>query len=244
MSFMQDVLPGGCHHNFTGKIDTSNCIMGLIMKEQTEKRGIFLLAALFIGLPLLFYATGDVPRRTVLKESISILTILAFCLILAQFFVTRSSYRMLRGYRWKTIVKVHKILGYTFLGVLLVHPFLIVVPRYFESGIDSMEAFVKIITAINSPGIVLGICSWFLLLILGITSFLRNRLPLRYKTWKLFHVVLAICFTALASWHAIEIGRHTTQLFSFYVVLAAVSGVLPLLNAYIFQSSIEQGVNK
>lgn len=244
MSLVQDVLPGGCNNNFAGKIDTSNCIMGLIMKKQTEKRGILLLAALFIGLPLLFYVTGDVPRRTFLKESISILTIVAFCLILAQFFVTRSSYRMLRGYRWNTILKVHKILGYTFLGVLSVHPFLIVVPRYFESGVDSLEAFVTIITAFNSPGIVLGLCSWFLMLILGITSFLQKQLPLRYKTWKLFHIILAVCFTVLASWHAIELGRHCTLLFSSYVVLAVVSGALPLLNAYISQTSIEQGVNK
>jgi len=214
------------------------------MKNHTGTRGVLLLIVLFIGLPLFFYATGNFPRRTLLKESISILTILAFCLILAQLFVTRSSGRMLRGCRWSSIITIHKILGYVFLGVLSIHPFLIVVPRYFESGVDSMEAFITILTTFNSLGIVLGLGSWFLMLILGITSFLRKKLPLRYKTWKVFHGILAVCFTALASWHAIELGRHTTLLLSSYLVLAVVSGVLPLLKTYITQSSIEAEVNK
>jgi len=32
----------------------------------------------FIGLPILFWALGDVPKRIVLKEALSILTLVAF----------------------------------------------------------------------------------------------------------------------------------------------------------------------
>lgn len=66
-----------------------------------------------------------------------------------------------------------------FLLVLLVHPFLIVVPRYYESGVDPTEAFFTITTTFNFVGIILGICAWFLMLILGATSLFRKTLLLR-----------------------------------------------------------------
>ncbi|MBU0945879.1 MAG: ferric reductase-like transmembrane domain-containing protein [Proteobacteria bacterium] len=214
------------------------------MKKQTGTRGILSLAVLFIGLPLFFYATGNFPKRTMLKESISILTILAFCLMLAQFFLTRNKCIVLAGDSRLGFNAIHKGLGYVLLIVLLSHPFLIVVPRHFESGVDPKEAFVAIITSFNSLGVVLGICSWLLMLILGVTSLLRKKLPLAYKNWRMFHGILAVLFTILVCWHAIELGRHTTPIISSYIVLAAVSGVIPLLETYISRPRLEQRVNK
>jgi predicted ferric reductase len=244
MSSVQDVLPRGRNHYFAAKIDSGTGVMGMIMKAQTQKRGSTLFAVLFIGVPVFLYATGNFPRRTLLKESISILTILAFSLMLAQFYLTRTKGRMLSGYLPLKIIKTHKILGYVFVSFLLVHPFLIVVPRYFESGIGSREAFITIITAFDSPGIVIGISGWCLLLILGITSLLRQKLPMSHRTWRLMHGILAVLFAVTASWHAIDLGRHTTSLLSSYVVLAAGCGVFPLLITYLPRSPMRQEVRK
>lgn len=244
MSLVQNVLPCGRNHNFAGKIDSSNRVMGMIMKKLTWKRDILSLAVLFIGLPLFLYITGNFPKRTFLKESISILTIIAFCLMLAQFFLTRDRHIAFRDQSRRGLITIHKGLGYVLLLVLLSHPFLIVVPRYFESGVDPKEAFITIITSFNSLGVVLGICSWLLMLILGITSLLRKKLPLAYKNWRRLHGVLAVLFTMLVCWHAIDLGRHTTPILSSYIVLAAVSGALPLLKTYISRPPLVQGVNK
>ncbi|WP_163339483.1 ferric reductase-like transmembrane domain-containing protein [Desulfopila sp. IMCC35008] len=168
------------------------------MNEQTRHSGIVQLVILFIGVPMLLYATSGVPRRTLLREAISILTILAFCQMLGQFFLTRINRTMLSGYRMNSIKRIHTFLDYVFLSVLLVHPFLIVVPRYFEAGIDSMEAFVTIITAFNSPRVVLGISFWLLMFLLGMTSLFRKKLPLTYRKWRIFHGVLALLFIILA----------------------------------------------
>lgn len=214
------------------------------MNKQTQKRGVLSLILIFIGLPLFFYATGSFPRRTLLKESISLVTILAYCLMLAQFYVTRSNHLILSGYLQKNIVKIHKIVGYVFISVLLLHPFLIVVPRYFESGIDSMEAFVIILTTFNSFGILIGMCAWLLLFLLGLTSLLRKKLPISYKTWRLLHGILAVLFTVSASWHAINLGRHTTLILSSYLVLVALGGILPLLKIYLSQSLVKEGAGK
>jgi predicted ferric reductase len=107
-----------------------------------------LLAALlvFAGLPLLFWALGDFPRRTVLKESISLLSILAFFFMLGQFFLARSNRKVLKEHKMSGILKVHKFIGYFFIAVLLLHPFLIVFPRYFEAGITPVDAFNTILS--------------------------------------------------------------------------------------------------
>ena len=56
--------------------------MNTVPKTYNRLAGILF----FLALPLLFWALGDVPRRTFLKEIISILTIVAYFLMLGQFF--------------------------------------------------------------------------------------------------------------------------------------------------------------
>ena len=212
----------------------------MIMNIQKSKIVAVLPPALVIGLPLFFYATGDVPRRTFLKEAISILSILAFCLMLAQFYLARSTNTLTAGLKRGSVIKMHTFIGYTFAAVLLVHPLLIVVPRSFEAGVDGRDALLTMITTLSSRGIVLGIISWSLLLILAATSLFRSRLPLTHKTWRMFHGILAIFLVTTASWHAVDLGRHTDQLLSCSIIFLAAGGVLPLLKSYAVQSPLKK----
>ena len=210
------------------------------MSEYIEKYNIIVAILLFIGLPLLFWFLGDFPRRSVLKESIAIFTILAFFLMLGQFFLARSN-KNIKVFKMGKIVKIHIFIGYVFVFVLLVHPFLIVVPRYFESGVAPMEAFITILTTFNSQGVVLGMIAWCIMLILFITSLFRKKLGIKSKTWRMFHGILSILFVSVAAWHAINLGRHTDFAMSVYMIILAAGGVLLLLKTYIFESALKQG---
>ena len=201
------------------------------MKKYNIIIGIFL----FIGFPTLFWAVGDFPRRTFLKETISILTLLAFSMIMAQLFLARSNSKMLKDYKMSWIIKLHKILGYIFVSVLMLHPFLIVVPRYFEAGVEPMEAFITILSTYNNTGVLLGIIAWSLMLILGLTSLIRKKIGIKYKTWRVFHGILAVLFICIASWHAIDLGRHTDTAMSVFILIIAGSGVLLLINTYLLK---------
>ena len=129
------------------------------MNEMIKKYNTITAPIVFIAMPLLFWALGDVPRRTILKESISIITVIAFFLMLSQFYLTRGN-GVAKTFKMSGIQRVHKIIGYVFTGVLLIHPFLILVTRYFEAGADPVDSFVTMLTTFNSPGIILGICAW------------------------------------------------------------------------------------
>jgi Mn2+/Fe2+ NRAMP family transporter len=87
------------------------------MKETIKKYNLFTAILIFVALPLLFWALGDFPRRTILKESISLLTILAFFMMLGQFFLARSN-GMVKVFKMGNVLKIHKVIGYIFVSIL------------------------------------------------------------------------------------------------------------------------------
>ncbi len=208
------------------------------MQDTIKKQYIFIASILFVGLPLLFWALGDFPRRTVLKESISIITIVAFFMMVAQLFLSRSNDTLVKIYPFKAILKVHKFIGYFFVVVFILHPIMIVVPRFFEAGVFPGESFLKLITTFNTTGQIIGLIAYILMFILGATSIFRDKLNMSYKTWKLFHGFLSVLFVGLATWHAIDMGRHTDNAMSLWMILLAFGGSMMVLNMYISKRKV------
>lgn len=195
---------------------------------------IFLAAIFFIFLPILFFVLGDFTQRTYLKNIISIITILAFFIVLGQFYLARINEGIKEIFNFAKVIKLHKIIGYTVLPILLIHPFLIVVPRFFEVGPDPFESFIKMISGFDSLGVILGIIGWILMLALGLTSIFREKLNITYKSWKILHGVLSLALIFFASWHAIDMGRHMSlAMISLIIVIASIAFIL-LLKSYFF----------
>ncbi|MRT93524.1 ferric reductase-like transmembrane domain-containing protein [Ancylomarina sp. 16SWW S1-10-2] len=201
-------------------------------------------AAIFLGLPILFFVLGDFPERSILKNGLSLLTIIAFCMMLAQFYLARSNKNILKAHKMGKIVKYHKFIGYTFIAILFFHPFLIMLPRYFEAGVDPIDAFTTIITTFDSTGVILGIIAWCLMLVIGISSLIRNNMGMTYKTWRVFHGILSIAFLVIASWHVIDLGRHINSSMTIYIIILAGIGILLLLKTYFIKSSKPSGETK
>jgi predicted ferric reductase len=198
-----------------------------------RKNGIIISIMIFIGIPLLFYSVGDIPRRSSLKESISVITLLAFSFALGQAFFSRINPKVFKKNKKALVLKLHKISGYILTGILLAHPFLMLIPRFFEAGPRPVEAFMMILNTTNTTGVLLGIISWFLLLILGLTSLFRRYPGIKYKTWRIFHGLLSMAFITTASWHAIDLGRHTNLSMSIFIMLLASVGIVLLLRTHL-----------
>lgn len=203
--------------------------MELIIKKYNVLIGVFV----FMCIPILLYAFGYSFNRTALKETISIVTILSFTLIFSQFFISRINKEIKYGNKMNKVLNFHKYLGYPIIGSLFFHPIYIVIPRYFEAGVDPIDAFWIMITNYQNLGVLLGMISWVLMLVLGITSYLRFKLGLEYKNWKLIHGVISILFIVTATWHVITLGRHSDIAMStFFVLLVGISLVKLLKNYY------------
>ena len=206
------------------------------MKFTVQSVTILVALAVFLGLPVLFYALGDVPRRTLLKEAFSLATLLAFAAMLGQYFMARSNTWLLSVFKPPQIQKVHKYIAYTAVAVILLHPALIVLPRALEGGVRPWDAFITMITTFDNLGIIVGLVAWGLLVVLGVTAFFRRpivkRLSTHYRGWRYFHGGLAVSFTVLALWHSIELGRHTDLAMSALFLTLALIGFALLAKLY------------
>jgi len=188
--------------------------------NEKSKINFFIPPVVFYFLiPFLYLILGDFPTRTVLKEAISFLTIGAFFLMLGQFYLSRINKITLTGQKMSKVINLHKVLGYILIPILILHPFLIVVPRFFEAGVGPIEAFKTILTTFGSRGIILGLIAMVLMILLGITSILRKKMRIKYTTWRTFHGLLSIAFVILATWHAVNLGRHTDLILSSYMII-------------------------
>ncbi len=204
------------------------------MIANTEKKNVWQSVIIFTGLPLFIWAMSTFPERSLLKESLSVVTILAFFQMVGQFFWTRANKSAVAQLTMSKIIKYHKIIGYIVVMILLIHPFLLVLPRLFESGVAPVDAFVTIITTLHR-GVVLGLIAWSLMLALAVMSLVRKRLPMQYKTWRVVHGMLAMVFAIIAAWHVINLGRHSTLVMSLFISMLTGGGVLFLLKTYMLK---------
>ncbi len=192
--------------------------------------------AVFVGLPVLFYLLGDAPRRSYLKEGLSLLTLLSFSLMLGQFFLARSNATVLALFKPPAVQKIHKWIAYGAIAIIALHPFFIVLPRYFEAGVRPWDAFWTMLTSLDSLGVLLGLIAWATMIVLGVSAFFRMALMKRFKTryrgWRTFHAVLAVGFTVAAIWHAIDLGRHTDAAMSAFFIAIAAAGFTMLARLY------------
>jgi len=209
--------------------------MGVDMKKQFVR-----YIALFLGLPVLFWAFGDFHENTVLKESLSVVVILSFSLMIGQFFLARSSKVFFKEVKFSKLTKLHKIMGYVFVPIIMLHPFFIVIPRYFEAGVEPADAFLTMITTLNSSGVLFGISAWVLMVVLGLTSFFRDKLGMNYKTWRIFHGILSIVFITVACLHVLNLGSHINTPLSIFIIGISLAGILLLLKVYILKPNIEK----
>lgn len=205
------------------------------MAEYIKNNVQLQILTLFVSMPLLIWAAGSYPQRTLLKESLSVVTIVAFSLMIGLFYLARTNRAATKKISVSKLLSWHKIVGYLAVPVLLVHPFLLVVPRFFEAGIAPGEAFKTIITTFTSSGILFGLSTWSLLLILGLTSLMRKKLPLSYQTWRTIHGVLATLCLVGAAVHVIDLGRHTDSAMTAFFVLLSTGGIYLLLKNSVAQ---------
>jgi predicted ferric reductase len=203
------------------------------VKTDANRCRLIAAALMLVLPPLALLALGDYPRRSLLKETLSMLTLAAFFLMLGQFLLIRGARFVTEGVRFSRLLSLHKLIGYTVVSLLLAHPFMIVLPRSLEGGVSPAEALTKILTTVDSPGVILGMISWVLMFVIGATSLLRERLGLDYRSWKRMHALLSILLAVTASWHAIDLGRHTDAAVSLLVVALASAAVLVVIRQYV-----------
>jgi predicted ferric reductase len=204
------------------------------MENNSKLKYLITGFIIYLAVPLLYMIFGNFEGRTILKELLSLITVAAFYLMLSQFYLSRVNIVNIKGHKYSKVVKLHKIIGYIAIPLILLHPIFIVLPRYLEASLDPIDAFILMITNFDSRGIILGLIALFLMLVIAITSILRKKMKLKYTTWRKMHGFLSLAFIIVATFHAVELGRHMDAFLSNYTIVMASIGIVFLIRLYFF----------
>lgn len=207
------------------------------MKTQNYILKFSVLIIIFIVVPLFLYFSGNFPERTTLMETISVVTILAFSLVLSQFFTSRLNFKLVKQIRMVNVLAIHKFIGYVFISIILLHPFFIIIPKFFDDGVTPSDAFIRLITTFSSTGVILGLIAYASMLILMVTAFFRFKLHLQYRTWRKLHGYLTLLFVITATWHVIDMGRHSDTSFTLFYIGVVAVGIYYMIRTYFFKTS-------
>ncbi len=104
------------------------------------------------------------------------------------------------------IMAFHKVAAWWVLLALLLHPILYVLPTWLDDpalGMRRIEAYLVL------PQYRTGVISLGALLLLILSSALRERLALPYEVWRASHVILAVLAAGLGIHHALTVGRFS-----------------------------------
>lgn len=194
-------------------------------------------AVVFFIVPLLLYGLGNFQRRALYKELLSLLTILAFFGSLMQFYLSRANKGLLQGFKMSGVIRWHKILGYTFLGVLFFHPFFVILYHLFQPGLTFPEAFTEVIDNFNKTGLLLGLIAWALMIIIGLMAFFRLKFFKNYKSWRLWHGGLTLAFITIAALHSIDLGRHMNLYMTVFIAVILVIATHKLFTVYLIKKN-------
>lgn len=99
----------------------------------------------------------------------------------------------------------HKQVG-KWLGIFfLLHPLLILAPRFLISFDDGMTSVRE---AVTSPQLLTGIIAWVVMILWVLASVFKDRIGIKYETWRLTHLLGFTAICVLATLHVTSVGHN------------------------------------
>lgn len=162
------------------------------------------LAVVFAPLGLAV-ASGR-PPRPMMDELAAGAGLVAFAILLAEFLLS-GRFRAISGRVGMDVtMRFHQLLARTALALAVVHPFLYTLPFNRPLPYDPTR---QLTLTFEGEGLVTGVLAFLLLPSLVILSIGRDKLSLRYETWRLLHGIGALAVAGLVYLHAVEAGRYS-----------------------------------
>jgi predicted ferric reductase len=160
---------------------------------------------LIISIPFVATYALDMQEKTFYAAFISLFNTLAMMMFYIQFPLAGRLKRIALFANIDWGMSQHKKMG-KWLGIIfLIHPILIIAPRFLVSFTDGMRSLIAIITA---PQMLTGIIAWVGLMVWVLLAVFKNRLNIRYEVWRFIHMLGFVTIAILATMHITSVGSH------------------------------------
>lgn len=205
------------------------------MKESRFVVGYLLMVAL---VPVFLAVDQDAPMGSPFKQVVLLVSLAAFGLVLGQFWLSRLLPRSVAKTRPAVVLRWHKVVGYSAVGFLALHPVLMIARRFWVQESDPID---NLLLMLQAPSLLPAIVAWVVMALLGILSIFRKRFS--PKSWRRFHGLLSAVFAGLATWHVVAVGRHSNTAMSLFWIVLAGGAVAALLSSYLSVLSVSTSTN-
>ncbi|WOJ97724.1 ferric reductase-like transmembrane domain-containing protein [Congregibacter brevis] len=139
------------------------------------------------------------------EELVQLLSIIGLSMMLLQFFLTARVDAVARQAGVDNTMRLHTKMGELVGYLVLLHPLLIVAPRFFVAPSFALGDLWDLFT---SPETSTGMYAWCLMLVWVLMAVFKERTGLSYEAWRYTHSAGFVAIIILATHHAMTIGRH------------------------------------
>lgn len=139
------------------------------------------------------------------EELVQLLSIVGLSMMLLQFFLTARVDAVASQAGVDNTMRLHTKMGEIVGYLVLLHPFLIVAPRFFVAPSFALGDVWDLFT---SPETATGMYAWCLMLVWVLMAVFKDKTGLSYESWRYTHSAGFVAIIILATHHAMTIGRH------------------------------------
>lgn len=194
-------------------------------------KGFRLSIGYFLLLTMPFFASQmlDMDFNGIYPAILTVINMLAIMAFYVQFPLGSrlKSLPLFANIDWS--IQRHKKVG-KWLGIIfLLHPVLILAPRFLVSFSDGVSSLTEVVFA---PQMLTGIIAWVSMIIWVLLSIYKDKLPMRYETWHLTHLLGFIAISILATLHITSVGSHGQFQSEFNLVWWGLCGFSLAMVAY------------
>ena len=164
--------------------------------------------AVYIAIALLPYAlsvTQGLEQRGLFETFIVALSIAGLTALLAQYALSGRLQSVTQYAGIDNGMRIHRKAGELVALFFFLHPFLIVLPRFWIAPQLAVDDLWLMLTSSESAT---GVYAWALMGFWVVFAILRDRLPITYEAWRISHGLGLVAVAILATHHAVTVGRH------------------------------------
>ena len=170
-----------------------------------KNKKILLTYICLAAIPFLATYALDMQDKTSYAAFLSLFNAVAMMMFFMQFPLASrlKSTTLLSNINWN--MSQHKKIGQWLGLIFLLHPILILAPRFMVSLDDGIYS---VITTIKAPQMLTGIIAWVALMVWILMAVFKKRLNMRYEIWRLLHMLGFVFITIMATLHITTVGSH------------------------------------
>jgi predicted ferric reductase len=177
------------------------------------------------------FTSEHVSYRGWYTEFVTILSMGGFSMMLGQFLLSGRMGSLSSKTGVDNGMLLHRKVGEYLALLFFLHPFLIVLPRFWISSNFAIDDMISVFTENLTLN---GFYAWALMIVWVLMSMFKEKIGMPYEAWRITHGIGAIVIVILATDHVITIGRHGhyEEWFDWFWIALCAGAVSTLVYTY------------